>query len=72
VFFGSLRFSSDGVAAALQEKHKAKVVVVNNRQEALKALLETIPKGASISAAGSHTLTQVCFEQCDTPCSAVF
>ena len=49
-------------SAALEEKHKAKVVVVNTREEALKAALASIPKGASISAAGSHTLTQIGYD----------
>ncbi len=38
-------------------------MVVNTRQEALKAALEAIPAGASISAAGSHTLTQIGYDE---------
>lgn len=49
--------------AALKENHKAEVVVVNTRAEALEAVLKAIPKGASISAAGSHTLTQIGYDE---------
>lgn len=48
--------------AALKEKHGAEVHVVDSREAALKALLGSIPAGASISAAGSHTLTQIGYD----------
>lgn len=48
--------------AALKQKHAATVHVVSSKEDALKALLGTIPKGASISAAGSHTLTQIGYD----------
>ncbi len=51
------------MTAALKEKHKANVVVVNTRAEALAAALAAIPKGASISAAGSHTLTLIGYDE---------
>lgn len=71
--------------AALQEKHGAKVVVVNTKEEALAAAIAAIPKvhlicwdlvtvvrvvlltfckqGASISAAGSTTLTEIGYDE---------
>ena len=48
--------------AALQEHHGAEVHIVDSREEALKALIAAIPEGASISAAGSHTLTQIGYD----------
>lgn len=49
--------------AALKEKQGANVIVVENRKQALDALLKEIPAGASISAAGSHTLTQIGYDE---------
>lgn len=41
------------VVSALKEKHAAKVIVVETKEEALKAAIAAIPEGATISAGGS-------------------
>ena len=48
---------------SLKEKHMANVTVVDSKKDALKAVLDAIPKGASISSAGSMTLHEIGFTE---------
>merc|ERR1711991_325001 len=53
----------DRAVEALKTKHAAAVHVVDSREAALKALLATIPAGATISAAGSHPLSSIGYDE---------